>query len=286
MRGIEKRPIFNDRRDRLDFADRLSELLPELGFRCYAWAFLDNHVHLVVQTGPVPLSQLMRRINTGYAVCFNLRHKRSGYLFQNRYHSRHVTDDADLMGVTRYVFRNPLLAGHVHSLADLEHYPWCGYGGFVGARAPHPFESVEDLWALFGGSSSEAPDRIRAWMTAPEPMAVQSDHSLRGMTIEATQEPSPRSDEPSDIDMESLIDDACEHFGITRTQLLSGARRRTISRARAAICFLGVFELGIPASHLARALNVKAGAVSQALERGRVIAREEEISLRGVRETS
>jgi putative transposase len=243
-------------------------------------------VHLVVRTGPVPLSQLMRRINTGYAVCFNLRHDRSGYLFQNRYHSRRVTDDADLMAVTRYVFRNPLAAGLVRSLTDLEHYPWCGYGGFVGARAPHPFESVEDLWALFGGSSSEAPDQIRAWMTAADPMPVPSDQALRSATIGATEEPNPGSGHQSDIDLDSFIDDACDHFGITRTQLLSGARRRTISRARAAICFLGVFELGVPASRLARALNVKAAAVSQALDRGRVVVREEEISLRGVRETS
>ena len=32
-----------------------------------------------------PLSQVMRRLLTGYAVSFNQRHRRSGHLFQNRY---------------------------------------------------------------------------------------------------------------------------------------------------------------------------------------------------------
>ena len=43
IRGIERRKIFRDNRDREDFLDRLSNLLPETKTLCYAWAFLPNH---------------------------------------------------------------------------------------------------------------------------------------------------------------------------------------------------------------------------------------------------
>jgi hypothetical protein len=42
---------------------------------------VDNHFHLPLRSSEVPLSAVMRCLLTGYAVRFNRRHKRSGYLF-------------------------------------------------------------------------------------------------------------------------------------------------------------------------------------------------------------
>ena len=87
IRGIERRKIFLDNKDREDFLDRLSELLPETETLCYAWTFLANHAYFLLRTGTIPLTTLMRRLLTGYVVSFNRRHKRRGHLFQNRYRS-------------------------------------------------------------------------------------------------------------------------------------------------------------------------------------------------------
>ena len=87
IRGIERRNIFRDNRDREDFLVRLENLLPETQTSCYAWAFLPNHAHFLFRTGMIPIATLMRRLLTGYAIHFNRRHRRSGQLFQNRYKS-------------------------------------------------------------------------------------------------------------------------------------------------------------------------------------------------------
>ena len=87
IRGIERRAIFRSDRDREDFLDRLASLLPETGTLCYAWAFLPNHAHFLLTSGSTGIAALMRRLLTGYAVSFNLRHRRHGQLFQNRYKS-------------------------------------------------------------------------------------------------------------------------------------------------------------------------------------------------------
>ena len=77
-RGIEAGKIFRTRKDREDFIDRLAELCRAGGWALYAWALMPNHFHLLVRTGKEPLAGSMRRLMTGYAINFNLRHKRRG----------------------------------------------------------------------------------------------------------------------------------------------------------------------------------------------------------------
>jgi len=103
VRGIERRKIFRDDSDRDDFLERLSAILGESRTSCYAWALMPNHFPLLLKTGQTPISTLMRRLLTGYAVSFNLRHRRSGNLFQNRYKSILCREDAYLLELVRYI---------------------------------------------------------------------------------------------------------------------------------------------------------------------------------------
>ena len=76
IRGIESRKIFNDDKNRENFIERLSILLPETKTQCYAWSFLSNHAHFLLRSGPTGIASLMRILLTGYAVSYNMRHKR------------------------------------------------------------------------------------------------------------------------------------------------------------------------------------------------------------------
>jgi putative transposase len=49
----------------------------------------------------------MRRFLTGYAITYNLRHKRHGHLFQNRYKSIVCDEDAYFRELVRYIHLNP-----------------------------------------------------------------------------------------------------------------------------------------------------------------------------------
>ncbi len=57
---------------------------------------------LHLRTGEVPLSTVMRRLLTGYAVTYNHRHLRHGQLFQNRYKSILCQEDSYLLELVRY----------------------------------------------------------------------------------------------------------------------------------------------------------------------------------------
>jgi putative transposase len=90
----------------------------------YAWCLLANHFHLLVRTGGQPISRSMKRLLTGYVVNFNLRHKRTGHLFHNRYKSIICEDDPHLLELTCYIHLNPVSKDTIHIIAGdslLEH---------------------------------------------------------------------------------------------------------------------------------------------------------------------
>jgi REP element-mobilizing transposase RayT len=131
-RGIDRRKIFTDNSDRDNFLDRLDTILSDTHTVCYAWALLPNHFHLLLRTGTVPLSTVMRRLLTGYAVTFNFRHRRHGHLFQNRFKSILCQEDTYLMELVRYIHLNPLRAKIVPSLTDLDQYAYSGHSAILG----------------------------------------------------------------------------------------------------------------------------------------------------------
>jgi putative transposase len=133
-RGIERTKIFRDDKDRKSFLERVALILEETQTQCYAWCLIPNHFHLLVRTGPTPISKVMRRLMTGYAVTFNKRHKRSGHLFQNRYKSIVCEEDPYLLELIRYIHLNPLRAGLVKNLKELDKYPWTGHRAMLGKR--------------------------------------------------------------------------------------------------------------------------------------------------------
>ena len=133
-RGIERRKIFWNDKDRSSFLNRLALILEETQTQCYAWVLIPNHFHLLLRTGATPLSTVMRRLMTGYAVTFNIRHRRSGHLFQNRYKSVVCEEDPYLLELIRYIHLNPLRTGLVKDLKELDKYSWTGHSAILGRR--------------------------------------------------------------------------------------------------------------------------------------------------------
>ena len=122
-RGIERRNIFTDNADCDDFLSRVEHIIEESNTLCYAWSLVQNHFHLLLKTGNIPIATVMRRLLTGYVIRFNHRHSRNGHLFQNRYKSILCQEDVYLKELIRYIHLNPLRAGIVRDLEALDSYP-------------------------------------------------------------------------------------------------------------------------------------------------------------------
>ena len=155
IRGIERRKIFLNQKDYEDFIERLARLLPEMKTACYAWVLIPNHAHFLFCTGKVPLARLMRRLLTGYAVSFNRRHKRHGHLFQNRYKSIICQEDAYLRELVRYIHLNPVRAGIVSDVGEMNGYAYCGHSALMGRRK-RPWQDVGYVLGFFGETVRKA----------------------------------------------------------------------------------------------------------------------------------
>jgi putative transposase len=76
----------------------------------------------------------MQWLGLTYTRRFNLLHSRSGHLFQGRFKSIIVQNDAYLLRLSYYIHRNPLRAGNVKRLAD---YNWSSYKSYAyGRKSP------------------------------------------------------------------------------------------------------------------------------------------------------
>lgn len=148
-RGIERTTLFRTDQDREDFLNRLSDLCLDGDLKVYAWSLLSNHFHLLVRTGRQSISKSMRKLLTGYVVNFNLRYKRHGHLFQNRYKSIICEDDPYLLELTRYIHLNPVRAGIVSDMRRLSRYRWTGHSTIMGI-VRRAWQDVDTVLGYFG----------------------------------------------------------------------------------------------------------------------------------------
>src|SRR6185503_624496 len=163
IRGIEGRRIVDDDRDRSDFVRRLGELAEASGTTIYAWALMSNHAHILLGSGVLGLAPFMRRLLTGYAVNYNLRHRRHGYLFQNRYKSIVCDGDRYFTELVRYIHLNPLRVKLVKDINSLEKYPYCGHGAILG-NVSYQWQDRNSVLAQFGGRETQAREAYRRFV--------------------------------------------------------------------------------------------------------------------------
>ena len=107
---------------------------------------MTNHVHLLVKTDEQTLGAGMQDLHGRYAQMFNHRHDRRGHLFQSRYGSTRIEDDAQMNAVTRYIARNPVEAGLCRNPED---WPWTDYRNAVAAmKGSDPGSDPLPGWAM------------------------------------------------------------------------------------------------------------------------------------------
>ncbi len=124
IRGNAKKDIFLDDEDKTRFIEILSEKNKERKFVIYAYCLTGNHVHLLINEGSDEIGTIMKRINISYVYYFNKKYVRTGHLFQDRFKSEGIENDAYLLAAVRYIHNNPVKAGIVK---NIEEYKWSSY---------------------------------------------------------------------------------------------------------------------------------------------------------------
>lgn len=186
-RGVDKRQIFMDDHDFLRFyvslyafndehySGRLSGLKVNdvvQSFRhgvsdtrkrlvdIHSFILRGNHFHMLIRANSESgIPYFLRCITQGYARYFNLRHKRSGALFEGSFKAVAVQRDSQLMHLPRYIHLNALdgkfpewrdgkIADWDLAVKTLDNYRWSSHGFFNGKSQLLPV--VQEIGELGG----------------------------------------------------------------------------------------------------------------------------------------
>lgn len=131
LTGINRQPILEDREDNEKFIEILKSCKLISGYKLYAYCLMGNHLHLIIKTEKEPLEQIFKRICGRYVYWYNTKYRRTGPLFQDRFKSEPIEDEASFLNVLRFIHQNPVIAG----LSDKpDEYPYSSYGCYTGCR--------------------------------------------------------------------------------------------------------------------------------------------------------
>jgi len=150
-KGNERRSIFLGVDDYKVFLNVLEEMSDRFEVDIFAYVLMSNHYHLLIRTHQKNLSKSMQWLGTTYTRRFNVKHSRSGHLFQGRFKSILVQNDAYLMQLSCYIHRNPLRAGLVNRLAD---YPWSSYRSYAYQASHMSWLNTDLILSQFKGKDS------------------------------------------------------------------------------------------------------------------------------------
>lgn len=260
-RGIEGQNIFRNDGDRDAFLKRLMVAIDKSGgARLHAWALMPNHFHLLLRSGEGLLSSMMRRLMTGHAVTYNLRYKRQGHLFQNRYKSIVVEEEPYFLELVRYIHLNPVRAGAVKTLEELTTYPYSGHAVLMGSRG-YAAQHIDDVLTRFSSRRKAAVDGYGRFVAAgfaqgrreelqggglvrssgglrqllerdPEDRDLSDERILGGGDFVGSVLGSSASGERRDVTIEDILKEIAEQSGVSREQILGPSRSRQVSCAR------------------------------------------------------
>jgi REP-associated tyrosine transposase len=160
-RGNEKKPVFKDDTDRLNFLNTLQHVNARYNWICHAYCLMTNHYHLLIETPDGNLSIGMRQVNSVYTQLFNKRHGRTGHLFQGRYKAILIQKDSHLLEVCRYVVLNPVRAKMVERPED---HAWSSYLATAGKARSHACLTTDWVLRQFSGKRGRAEQEYRKFV--------------------------------------------------------------------------------------------------------------------------
>jgi len=266
----------------------------------------------------MPLAKLMQKLLTRYAVWFNLRHRRAGHFFQNRYKAILCEEEPYFLELVRYIHLNPWRVGEVENLEALGRYPWCGHGAIVG-RIPVKWQDSTEVLCRFGRSRKKALRKFMEFMVTGMKDGKSIDlrggglvRSVGGLSgLKAMRRSGQRmlGDERilgsgefvaetlrkvekrdrrrewlgARLSPAEVIRKAAGSVGVDEAELRVHGKRPRVAMARALACKWLVEDLGLPGVMVAGMLGITKSAVSKCALKGRFVENKLSVMLDAVK---
>jgi putative transposase len=223
-------------------------------------------------------------------------------------------EDIYFMELVRYIHLNPLRAKLVSGSKGLGRYPYCGHGVILGRRR-NDWQDADYILGLFGNKEGTARRRYNEFVRAGIAQGKRSDLIGGGLlrshggwaAVKALRRSGEyqKGDErilgdgdfvdevlsqaeehleeryrlqAEGYDLDKLIERVGEVVGMSPEEMMERGRERGKVEVRSILCYWATASLGIRQTHLAKLLKLTQPAVSQAVRRGKDLAKSQSYS--------
>lgn len=173
-RGNNRAEVFHDEEDRRAFLDALGRAKERFPFRLFGYCLMSNHFHLLLRPEEgQSISRILQSMSVMHTCFMHKKYQTVGHVWQGRFRSPVVQDDAHLLVVLRYIEANPVRAGIVGDPAD---HAWSSFHAHgLGNPDPllDPVPELEGLGRTPRERQSRWAKRVRATPKAAEVMQIR-----------------------------------------------------------------------------------------------------------------
>ena len=195
-RGNSKQTIFHDYQDYCRFVNLLFLSNGENGFKIQfikaneiynfdrgrqlvnigAYCLMPNHFHILLnQRYENGISKFMQKISTGYSMYNNIKHERTGTLFEGKFKAEHIKDDRHLKYLFSYIHLNPVklidpnwkemgIKNKDKALSFLSSYAYSSYLDFLNYNRPEVAVLNSETFPSYFLSESSFKKEIFEWI--------------------------------------------------------------------------------------------------------------------------
>ena len=147
VQGFEKNYIFKEDCFKKKYLYYLLSESKKYKVEILSYCIMENHAHILLYCDKISeMSKYMQSINTRFAMLYNKKNSRVGYVFRDRYLSEPIRNENYLLNCVSYIHMNPVNANMVDSP---DKYAFSSYNNFIN-KSGIVNDSV--LKKLFGSS--------------------------------------------------------------------------------------------------------------------------------------
>jgi len=177
QRGHNKGKLFNREKDYRVFKDIIRTYKKRYDFDIYHYCIMSNHFHILIRVKKgEELPKIIQGITQSYSFYYRRTYDFTGYVYQNRYKSFLIEDDAYLLECGRYIERNPLRANIVKQSSQ---YHWSSYR-FYTRNIQDDILTENLLYSSLGLTGEERRKAYQDYVSKPRPYENILDETMIG----------------------------------------------------------------------------------------------------------
>ena len=253
-RFVDREWFISSALERQYYLKLLGRAISDSDWRCFAYAVMSNHIHLLVLAGRDLLGWWTRRVHSPFADALNRAHERIGSVF-TRGPKAYLVPRGKFAAVMAYIHNNPVRAEVV---SQPRYSDWTSHRAYIGATEAPRWLDVEDGLVRAGVAARDFDALVRARHV---PSTKSEWELFDELELEEALEPA----EPIvTVAPDQLVRTVAEVVGLSVEAIRS--RRKTPDHvlARNAVALCGD-RFGLSGTAIAQSLSLSQQAVSKIL---------------------